>query len=307
MSWYQWAPYKPVAQRRREAEREAKRLTKKGQVLCPVHITGRTIAKTFWGKAWCEHLENYCDFSNRLPRGRTYARNGSILDLQISSGQIAALISGSNLYRIAITIQKIDKTRWKAVCSDSASSIHSVIDLMLGKLSPDVLQRLTEPKRGMFPSSNEIKLACSCPDGARLCKHLAAVLYGVGHRLDSAPELLFLLRGVDQRDLISESISAADSGSAIGLESQSAMEGDDLGAIFGIDLASTDAPAPEKKTRRPRQATLPKQAKPAAAKKVPAAKKATVKNSIAKKISAKKTAPKKGTVSKKKTAKKLKL
>src|SRR6202048_743999 len=93
-----WRPYVSVAERRRQAQREMAKLTKKGQTVSPVVIEGRTIVKTFWGKAWCENLERYSDFANRLPRGRTYVRNGSVIDLQITPGEIKAMVSGSEIY-----------------------------------------------------------------------------------------------------------------------------------------------------------------------------------------------------------------
>src|SRR6202453_2822324 len=106
MSWhyYGFKPYVPVAQRRREAQRELEKLRKKGLVVQPVSINGRVIAKTFWGKAWCDNLESYSDYANRLPRGRTYARNGSVVHLEIQPGRIAARVSGSDLYSVEITI-----------------------------------------------------------------------------------------------------------------------------------------------------------------------------------------------------------
>lgn len=287
MSWYgQWAPYVPVAQRQRQAERVAKSLVNKGQKLAPINIPGREIANTFWGKAWCDHVEEYCDESNRLPRGRTYARNGSIIDLQITKGQITALVSGSSLYRIKITIKDLDKKQWKTICSDCAKSIHSVIDLMRGKLSQEIITRLTDPVSGLFPKVNEIKLSCDCPDGAYLCKHLAAVLYGVGHRLDSSPELLFVLRGVNQTDLISKSMVNQNLSQTIGLDDAPAIASEDLSDIFGIDLASpAETPKVKKATRKKTQAVVEQVA-------VKVVKKTTAKNVTVKKKKKKATAKK---------------
>src|SRR3989475_572863 len=97
--YYEWRPYVPVAERRRQAEREMAKLRKKGHPVSPVVIEGRTIARTFWGRAWCDNLESYSDYANRLPRGRTYVRNGSVVDLQVASGGINALVSGSAMYK----------------------------------------------------------------------------------------------------------------------------------------------------------------------------------------------------------------
>ena len=95
----------PVAERKQKAHKHAAALKKKGKTLNPVVIEGRTIAKTFWGKAWCENLESYSDFSNRLPRGRTYVRNGSVIDLQVTKGKVDAKVMGSSLYHVAIDIK----------------------------------------------------------------------------------------------------------------------------------------------------------------------------------------------------------
>src|SRR5438477_11914218 len=99
-----WPRYVPVKERRAKAVRELARLTKKGEKASPVVIEGRTIAESFWGKSWCENLERYSDFCNRLPRGRTYVRNGSVVDLRIEKGRVRAFVSGSELYEVEVTI-----------------------------------------------------------------------------------------------------------------------------------------------------------------------------------------------------------
>jgi len=239
-SYGRWAPYVPVAQRRAKAEREAKSMAKKGQKLRPIQIPGRNIATSFWGAAWCQNLEKYSDWANRMPRGRSYARNGSIIDLQIVEGKITSLVSGSEVYRIQVTVEKINPSTWKAIRRDCASKVGSLIDLMRGKLPEDVMKRLTSQKDGMFPSPNEIKIQCSCPDRAVMCKHAAATLYGVGHLLDSEPELFFLMRGVSRTDLIGDAIKTQKQSDPMGLDAHSTLDGDDLGALFGIDLATAE-------------------------------------------------------------------
>lgn len=104
MSWIQWSPYVPVAQRRANALCEMARLRKKGKDIQPVRIEGRILARSFWGKGWCDHLESFSDFENRLPRGRTYVRSGSVCHLDIQPGRIEAIVSGSELYNIHIDI-----------------------------------------------------------------------------------------------------------------------------------------------------------------------------------------------------------
>ncbi|MDR1871896.1 MAG: SWIM zinc finger family protein [Deltaproteobacteria bacterium] len=214
---------------------------KSHQDLKPVSIEGRTIAKTFWGKRWLDHFEGMADFDNRLPRGRTYARNGSILDLDIQKGQIEAVVAGSDFYNIVVKVTPLSESRFADIKGRCAGLISTVLDLLKGQLSPKVLETLCHPQDGMFPRRNEITYTCSCPDCAILCKHVAAVLYGVGHRLDTNPELLFLLRGVEPSDLFSEASVEALLGQA---DSEDALEGD-LGAIFGIEVDDADEPTPK--------------------------------------------------------------
>lgn len=240
-----WKPYVPVAERRRKALKKMDSLRKKGRVITPVSIDGRTIAKSFWGKAWCENLESYSDYENRLPRGRTYVRNGSVVDLQMAPSQITALVSGSEIYEVKIEILPVGKPRWKSICEDCAGSIDSLVELLQGRLSKGVMERISQQQTGLFPSPKEIKLSCSCPDWAEMCKHVAAVLYGVGARLDQQPELLFRLRAVNEKELIA---SAGKSLPAAKKAPAKVLGGEDLSALFGLDLADT---APPKRSARP--------------------------------------------------------
>jgi uncharacterized Zn finger protein len=241
MGWDRgWRPYVPVAERRRLAMQKVEKMKKKGQTVAPVAIAGRTIAGTFWGKAWCENLEAYSDYANRLPRGRTYVRNGSVIDLQIRSGRVEAMVSGSDLYRVNIEITPLMLQAWNAIKSQCAGRISSLLDLLSGKLSQSVMEIVTHRRTGLFPSPGEIAFKCSCPDWAYVCKHVAAVLYGVGARLDHAPELLFQLRNVNHGDLITHPavVKAVVSTGGRG----KVIAADELGDIFGIDIESEATP-----------------------------------------------------------------
>ena len=265
-----YKPYVPVGDRRRKAAQAMEKRRKAGHPVAGIHIEGRTIAHTFWGKSWCENLERYSDYENRLPRGRTYVRNGSVVDLQIKRGEIVASVSGSSLYTVKLTIAPVPKAHWESICKDCAGGIDSLVELLQGRFSKGVMERMCLPKTGLFPSPREIKLACSCPDWADMCKHVAAVLYGVGARLDSKPELLFLLRGVDATDLIAAAGKASPAAKAKSGGAK-VLEADDLADICGHDMAGPDEPpAPVKK-------------KTAAKKKAPAKKKAAVKKATKKK------------------------
>ncbi len=228
-----WPRYVPVAERRAKSAKEAKKMLKNGQKTNPVMIVGRTIASTFWGKAWCQNLESYSDFANRLPRGRTYVRNGSVIDLQIIPGSIQALVMGSLLYKIKISIVPMAQEKWQTLVKQCAGHIDSVVELLQGKFSKAVMTTMTEAKYGLFPKPAEIKLNCSCPDWADMCKHVAAVMYGVGACLDSKPEWLFTLRQVDHLDLIAKAVSLD---SFSGIVSDTVIADEDLSDIFGIEL-----------------------------------------------------------------------
>jgi uncharacterized Zn finger protein/DNA-binding transcriptional regulator YiaG len=250
--WGQWGRYVPVAERRAKARREMDKLRKKGKDIQPVTVNGRTIARSFWGKGWCDHLESFSDYANRLPRGRTYVRNGSVCHLDIRPGRIEAIVSGSELYNIVIRIKELQAATWASIKNTCAGHIGSMLELLQGKLSSQVMAIVTDRHHGLFPQPGEIALDCSCPDWADMCKHVAAVLYGVGSRLDSQPELLFLLRNVDAQELIAAEMALPEAATASDI-----LADDQLGAIFGIDLDTETAVHPVTPTQpqKPPRAT----------------------------------------------------
>jgi uncharacterized Zn finger protein len=234
----------PVAERLAKAKRQMERLNKNGEKLDPVVIEGRAIARTFWGKAWCGHLEAHCDFWNRLGRGRSYVRSGSVCDLVIGPGHVAARVVGNDLYRVEIDIKKLQPARWTAIRKSSTGGIASVVELLRGRLSAAVMGIMTHPTKGLFPRPHEIEMRCSCPDYATMCKHVAATLYGVGARLDSRPELLFVLRGVDQMQLIDEAVRSGGLTDAAAA-GPAGIEECELAEVFGVEI-ETPASAPRK-------------------------------------------------------------
>jgi len=252
MSFYGWKPYVSVAARRKKAEKAVARARKGGADLSPVAASRGAIAKTFWGKGWCRNLECYSDFANRLPRGRTYVRNGSVIDLKITSGEVRAKVMGSSLYDVNVTVIAVPGKQWRSISADCAGSIDSLVELLQGRLSNAVMERICRPNTGLFPAPKEIKFSCSCPDWASMCKHVAAVLYGVGARLDSQPELIFALRRVDPKDLV------AQAGAGLRRSRPSPTAGkvlDDahLADVFGIEMADV---APAKKPAAPPHASM---------------------------------------------------
>jgi uncharacterized Zn finger protein len=260
-----WAPYVPVAERRRQAERAVARLRKTGRPVAPVAIAGRHIATTFWGRAWCDNMESYRDYASRLPRGRTYVRNGSVVDLQIAPGRITALVSGSELYDVAITVKETVKAQWRSICADCAASIDSLVELLQGRFSKGVMERLCRQEGGLFPRPADIRFSCSCQDHASMCKHVAAALYGVGARLDQRPELLFRLRMVDEADLVA-GVDAASQLSRTAPAASKMLETDDISALFGLDMGAPIAakvPSRESVGIPPQEPALRKQARTA--------------------------------------------
>ncbi len=233
-----WPPYISVAERREQAQQALAKLKKKGVECQPVTVAGRAIASTFWGMKWCSNLEAYSDFANRLPRGRTCVRHGAVLDLAVAAGTVDALVCGSSVYKVKISIEPLPERDWKAILDECAGKVATLVELLQGRLSGTVMEIVTRPGAGLFPTPKQIDFRCSCPDGAFMCKHIAAALYAVGNRLDSQPELLFLLRHVDPQELIRQ----AGSGPAANADALTfALDDADLSALFGIEL---DVPAP---------------------------------------------------------------
>ena len=230
-----WAPYVPVAKRRANAAKKMKQLTKKGHHIQPIEIEGRTIARSFWGKSWCKHIESFCDLDNRLPRGRTYVRNGSVCHLDINEGEIQAMVSGSSLYNVKIKIKPLLQEKWENIKQTCLGKVSSLLDLLSGTLSNGVMEIVSHPKEGLFPLTHELTLDCDCPDWTTMCKHVAAVLYGVGSRLDADPAQLFKLRGVNFKELINleEAITAVTSTAT---SRRKRMDDDALSSLFGVDI-----------------------------------------------------------------------
>lgn len=232
--------YITVAEKKAKAQKSIKKLEKKNAELSPVILSGRILAKTWWGKAWNENLESYSDYSNRLGRGKTYVRNGAVLDLKITQGKIAALVQGSRAkpYKVEIVIEPLSEATWKTITKACEGKIESLQELIEGTFPKALAELFTAPGKGLFPSPKEISLNCNCPDWATMCKHVAATLYGVGSRLDAAPELFFVLRNVNINQLISKAITQKTETllNKANKKSSRVIENDDIPAMFGIDV-----------------------------------------------------------------------
>ena len=313
MYYSYYPPYVPVAERRRQTEQRIAKLKKKGVSLSPVVIEGRAIATTFWGKAWCSNMESYSDYENRLPRGRMYARNGSVIDLKITAGEVQAQVMGSSLYTTSVKVTALPPERWQAISQDCAGTIDSLVELLQGRLSKSVMERMCRQNEGLFPAPREIKFDCSCPDGAYMCKHVAAALYGVGARLDQQPELLFTLRRVDAQELVAQASSGLPLGRK-GTGKAKVLDDASLAGVFGLDMAGTAdvTGAAVTSTAQAPAASVPKPKKIAAKKRGGTAKKAVIqksaaqktipKTAAARKLPAPKASAKKPSVTKKSTS-----
>ena len=266
-----YGPKLSVEQLKAKAEKFAAKLKQK-EAIFPVRLEGKKIATTFWGKSWCENIESYQDYASRVLRGRAYVRHGAVIDLQIKRGQINAQVMGSSLYKLEIKVEPIQKELWEALCKECSGKVGSLIELLQGKLSKEVMAILCRRPKGIFPAPSEISFQCSCPDYAEMCKHIAATLYGIGNRLDQDPSIFFLLRSVEEKDLIGEA-------SLDGLLDAKPQQGrqitDDLSGIFGVDFVPTEAPAKTAaKAPTKKAATKPTSTRQKAAKKTTAKPKA---------------------------------
>jgi uncharacterized Zn finger protein len=250
MSWNNrsgFPEYITVAEQKKRIAKKKEKLQSKNKTLTlqPIVVPGRLLTKTFWGKAWCNNIESYADYAYRLDRGRSYVRYGAVADLKISSGLVNALVCGTRTYTVTVSIAKAPAKSWQSLIKSCAGKISSLVELLQGKFSDHIMKIMTEPTSGLFPKPAEISFTCSCPDHAQLCKHVAAVLYGIGVRLDNTPEHLFLLRSVDHSELLK---GAFDQTPCITMPPQTAPVTQDLSELFGIEIIATPTAALEART-----------------------------------------------------------
>lgn len=215
-------------------------------IMEPVRVKGRTIAESWWGKAWTSNLESYSDFENRLPRGRTYLRNGSVIDLKIDGCHVRAKVRGSSPrpYDVRVDIAELDRRTEKRIVDECAGKVSNVEALVDGRF-PEEVGKLFLSQNGLFPRPSEIKFSCSCPDYAYMCKHVAAVLYGIGRKLDSDPTLFFKLRNIDIDGLVGKTAQAKLESMLANADRPSSriLDGDRVAELFGLSLEVEDAPA----------------------------------------------------------------
>ena len=208
MGYYGFYEYVSVSEKRERAKKALEKLKKKRPDIEPIIIEGKTIASKWWGKAWNKNLESYADYSNRIGRGRSYVKNGAVLDLKIKEGIVEAIVngSGSKPYLVEIKIDKLKDDKWKSITEVCKHRIDTMETLLLGKFPKEFDEFFSDSKYGLFPSPKEIHFNCSCPDSARMCKRVAATLYGICARLDSEPSLFVKLRNIHFEDLLKKSM-----------------------------------------------------------------------------------------------------
>jgi uncharacterized Zn finger protein len=264
--YYDFPEYVSVHEKRARAAKTIKQLQKKNPNLKPVVLDGKRIATTWWGKEWNSNLERYADYSNRIGRGRSYVRHNAVLHLDITPGKVEALVQGSGAspYKVDITIKPISKSTWEEIKRACKGKLRSLQALMGGKFPEELARLFTEKGAGLFPSPKEISFDCSCPDWASMCKHVAAVLYGIGSRLDHEPDLFFILRKADKNDLISEAVIESKNDlleKAARKSSRVIDESVVLSEMFGIDLDDAEKTPPQSPAKPPKKAALKKAAK----------------------------------------------
>ncbi len=263
--YHRYPRYVSVGEKRAKARRKLEQLKKKHPDIRPVAIEGNTLVRTWWGKAWNGNLTKYADYSNRVGRGRSYVRHGAVLDLQIKPGQVDALVQGSRQspYTVTVKIKPISKAVWTEIRAACEGQLASLQELLEGRFPKGLAELFTAKGSGLFPSPKEIAFKCSCPDWATMCKHVAAVLYGIGTRLDEDPSLFFVLRRMKMDDLITQAVR--DKSERLLKQARKktsrVIDDTDLGDVFGIDLEPTmraENDGPEATTVEPSASAKPR-------------------------------------------------
>ena len=230
--------YVSVTEKKEKAAKQLTKLKKKNSNLNPIVIQGSKIAKTWWGMAWNKNLESYADYSNRIARGRSYVKNGFVFDLQIEKSTVKALVSGSGSkpYSVTVKIEPLETGKWDSIVKACGNKIGSIEELTEGKFPKELEGIFSLKGKGLFPSPKEIAFSCSCPDGAYMCKHVAAVLYGIGARFDEDPVLFFTLREIDVEQLLKKSVEEKMKSMLKNADKKTerVMADVDVGKLFGV-------------------------------------------------------------------------
>ena len=244
MSWESYGEGESKAEIEERIQREIAKREARGEPFKQVEVESRSgmPARSFWGKAWCENLESYEDYEGRLNRGRSYLRKGNVYNLTIEEGEIFAYVTGAEIYDVLIKVEPLERDKWDSVKKELSGKVENLVDLLAGKLGDGVMETVTDREAGLFPSPQEISLSCTCPDWADLCKHQAAVMYGIGVMFDESPELLFKLRGVDHSELVRAALdSAKNIGDLVEDKPAGILQAGELSELFGIEITDPES------------------------------------------------------------------
>ncbi|MBO4336878.1 MAG: hypothetical protein J5842_02240 [Lachnospiraceae bacterium] len=185
---------------KQKAMASVRRAGKKGKDYEPVICRNKrgALCNSWWGQAWCDNLERYADYASRLDRGRSYVRSGTIIDLKIDGGKVTAKVQGRRRtpYKVEVRVGRLSEENCQKIIDRCIRRIESLETLAKGEF-PEELKELFTEDGALFPTPKEISFSCSCPDWAMMCKHVAAVMYGIGLRFDENPFYFFKLRGID--------------------------------------------------------------------------------------------------------------
>lgn len=224
---------------KKKASESIKKAGKRGKAYSPVKVKNRrgSICESWWGKAWCENLESYADYGSRLQRGRSYIRSGTVIDLVIEDGRVTAKVQGrrSTPYKVEVRIGRMQEDDCQRIIESCTRKIEDLETLARGEF-PEELKSVFTGKGGLFPTPKEISFSCSCPDWAMMCKHVAAVMYGIGVRFDENPFFFFRLRGIDPdrfidvavENRVEKMLANAD------VTSERIIDDGDLTGLFGV-------------------------------------------------------------------------
>jgi len=255
--YYGFPRYVSVGEKRAKAQYKLDKLRKKNPNIAPLVLQGTKLAHTWWGKVWNTNLEMYADYSNRIGRGRSYIRNGCVLDFNIHPGKVRSLVQGarSRPYEVAVKIKPLKKEVWTGIKKHCEGKIESLQELIEGRFPQNLIELFTAKGNGLFPSPQEITFSCSCPDWAYMCKHVAATLYGVGIKLDDDPKLLFILRKTEINDLITEAVRGTSKKLLKKAQKKTSrvIEDVDAAKMFGIDIAEQAHTSKIPRSRTPKR------------------------------------------------------
>ena len=192
MSWYHYYNYYPQTQRR----------TAKGGIKAQSKRGG--FGQSWWARRWIEVLESF-NIGARLGRGRSYARSGQVLSIDIAKGLVTASVQGSmpSPYKIKIKVKTLSENAWDQLAKVLSQQAIFAAKLLAGEMPENIEDTFKEARLSLFPEKRgDLTTDCSCPDWSNPCKHIAAVYYLLGEEFDRDPFLIFKLRGMEREELI---------------------------------------------------------------------------------------------------------